>query len=114
MDTPQFKHDIAQLRAKIDDTDAQLMTILARRLGISTEIGRLKRAHGLPIFDAVREQELIDERGGQAAPAGLPQDWTVDLFKLILVGCRSISSAQLNSNTAESRTGTAHEGANHG
>lgn len=102
MDTTNFKHELAHLRGQIDAIDAQLMTMLARRSVISTEIGSLKRVHGLPIYDAAREQALIGERASQAASAGLPQAWTADLFGLILAGCRSISSVQIDNDAAVS------------
>lgn len=100
MDTPQFGHELAQLRREIDAIDAQLMMVLARRSNVSSAIGRLKHTQGLPIYDADREQALINERASQGVQSGLPQRWTADLFGLILAGCRSISSVQLDNDVA--------------
>jgi chorismate mutase/prephenate dehydratase len=47
-------------RTRIDDLDRQLLDLLSQRAALSVEIGRAKRAAGLPVYAPEREQELLE------------------------------------------------------
>ncbi len=49
---------LEQLRQEIDELDERLFSILARRMAVVREIGRLKHQAGLPPGDPVREAQL--------------------------------------------------------
>jgi chorismate mutase len=52
-------------RKEIDDIDERLVELLNRRSQCAIEIGRLKRAEGLPIYSPEREAEVIDHALGR-------------------------------------------------
>lgn len=58
---------IAPLRDAIDEIDAELFRLVVERLEVSRQIGLVKSARRIPIFDAKREDEIrarISERYG--------------------------------------------------
>ncbi|MCD8141435.1 MAG: chorismate mutase [Planctomycetaceae bacterium] len=48
-----------ELRQAIDAVDDKLLHLLKERQGLATRIGDLKRAQGLPIYDPVRENQIL-------------------------------------------------------
>ena len=50
---------LSQLRKRIDGLDLQVIRLLKRRAALALQIGRLKRERGLPIFDGVREEQIL-------------------------------------------------------
>ncbi len=50
--------EIEHWREKIDEVDAQLLELVNRRVGFALEIGRLKRAVGLPVYNREREEQI--------------------------------------------------------
>ena len=49
-----------ELRNEIDSCDNRILDILLERHALAQQLGSIKRERGLPIFDPVREQEIID------------------------------------------------------
>lgn len=48
-----------ELRRRIDALDAQLVTLLNQRASCALEIGRLKEAAGVPVYQPTREAEVL-------------------------------------------------------
>ena len=48
------------MRKKIDEIDDKLLILLKERLEVSKKIGEIKKKNNMPIYDPVREQEIID------------------------------------------------------
>lgn len=70
-DTPLFDREIEKLRLEIDQIDSQVLELLARRMSISDEIGRMKRDNGITIFQRARWKEVLANSVGRAAELGL-------------------------------------------
>jgi chorismate mutase len=51
--------DIGKWREEIDRLDLQLVCLLNRRAQCAIEIGKIKRAQKLPIYDPKREEDVI-------------------------------------------------------
>ncbi len=51
---------IEEWRRRIDAIDDQLVRLLNSRSACAVEIGRIKRALGLPLYSPEREDELLD------------------------------------------------------
>lgn len=51
---------VAEWRQRIDQIDTQLMGLLNSRSACAVEIGRVKRALGLPIYSPEREAEILE------------------------------------------------------
>jgi chorismate mutase len=57
--TPAADERIAELRTQIDDCDAEIITLVQRRLAVSQEIGELRRASGGTRLSLAREQQVL-------------------------------------------------------
>ncbi len=62
------------LRKAIDAIDGQLVALLNERAALALEIGRWKRAHGLPLYDPVREAQVLRRVRKRARRCGGPLD----------------------------------------
>ena len=65
---------LADLRAQIDDVDAELVALIGRRFGLTRQVGVVKAEQGLPSRDEARESHqrlrlalLAEEQGIDAA-----------------------------------------------
>ncbi len=54
------KEDLLRLREEIDATDEKIVGLLAQRMKTVEEIGRYKKEHNLPIFQAERWNEMVE------------------------------------------------------
>ena len=52
--------DIKDIRKDINDIDSEMRELFTRRMNAAREVAEYKSAHGLPIFDKEREQEVIN------------------------------------------------------
>lgn len=59
-------------RAELDAADAALYAAFIKRMELSGEIGKYKRAHDLPIYDPAREEAklatIVNAADGEFAP----------------------------------------------
>ena len=67
---------LSDLRRQIDDIDDRLMDILAQRMAVAREIGRLKQENNMPVVQPERYNSLISNRVETAAKLGLNADFT--------------------------------------
>jgi chorismate mutase len=61
---------IAELRGQIDDCDAEIITLVQRRLAVSQEIGELRRATGGTRLSLAREQQVLARFQAALGPEG--------------------------------------------
>jgi chorismate mutase len=52
--------DIADWRTKIDELDRQLVDLISQRARAAHEIGKLKRAAAMPIYEPDRERAVFE------------------------------------------------------
>jgi chorismate mutase len=52
--------DLVAWRRRIDVIDEQVMRLLNSRSACAVEIGKIKRAHGLPIYSPEREAAILE------------------------------------------------------
>lgn len=78
---PGAQEPLAALRAQIDDVDAEVMELLARRLELVSQVGEVKGRHGLPIYDPERERAMIARKREHAAERGLSPDLVEDVLR---------------------------------
>ena len=50
-----------EIRMEIDDVDELLTGLFARRMRAARDMAIYKREHGLPVYDAKREEEKMNE-----------------------------------------------------
>ncbi len=75
--------EIENLRQKIDSIEDSLISILNERAKYVLEIGKIKKAQGLPIADSKRE-EIILKRVAEKNPGPVSNEFMVDVFKKII------------------------------
>jgi len=79
-----FDDNLKVLRDEIDDIDSKLVNLLVKRLAVTTKVGELKSAEGMPIFAPMREAALIKQRREQAEEAGLSGDLIEDVLRRLM------------------------------
>jgi chorismate mutase len=62
---------LEEVRADIGAVDDALVDLLARRLSLAREIGRIKRLRGLPVMDPAREAEVVRRAAAVARERGV-------------------------------------------
>lgn len=63
--------ELTELRQELDKLDRELVALFERRMGISREVARYKLAHGLPVLDRSREEQVIASRAAMLEDAAL-------------------------------------------
>jgi chorismate mutase/prephenate dehydratase len=56
--------EIEQLRDAIDVVDNRLLELLTERQALASKLGEIKRSRGMPIYDPVRENEILGRLNG--------------------------------------------------
>ena len=54
------ERDLAGLRGEIDDIDAELLQLLARRMEVSAQIGEYKKQHNVTVVQMDRWKQVLD------------------------------------------------------
>ena len=87
--------DLASLRNRIDEIDAQIFSLFEERMLVSDKIAAVKREEGRDVFDPSREQEKVE-----AAVACVPDDMAgeaEELMHLLMKASRNRQSSSMNS-----------------
>jgi chorismate mutase len=75
--------ELSMLRQQIDDCDHELLAVLARRMSVSREIGRFKKAHNLRVVQPARYQDVMKARLEEGKQLGLDEDFIQRLMQAI-------------------------------
>lgn len=70
-----FLDDLVRLRAEIDQTDDDLMQLLADRMKLADKIGSLKKEHGITILQTERWNEILNRCLEKGIQLGLHADF---------------------------------------
>lgn len=81
--------DIAHWRQRIDALEDQLVALLNERASFAAEIGKIKKAHGLPVLDATREKEIL-ERVAAKTNGPLSAAAVQNIFRVIMSETRKL------------------------
>ena len=74
--------DLADIRVQIDDIDARLLELFAKRMRLAADVAKAKAGTGKAVFDPARERQKLSQIA-EAAPSDLrPQ--AVALFSLLM------------------------------
>ena len=98
--------DIETLRRKIDELDRQLVALISERAAAAQEIGRLKRATALPVYEPNRER-VIFENVRTHNPGPLPDSELVHIYERIVDVMRALQRNELASRPGTPATGAA-------
>lgn len=75
---------IQQIRNEIDEIDTQLIQIIKKRLELVQKIGHVKSILGFPIYDALREADLIAKKRTLAKCHNISADLIEGILKLLI------------------------------
>ena len=78
-----FQNKLANLRAKIDIVDDELIQILARRMNLVSEIGIYKKEQNITILQLKRWNEIINNRVEKAEQLGLDKNFVLRLLEIL-------------------------------
>lgn len=100
--------EVEDFRRKIDELDRQLVALLSERARAAQEIGKLKRATSLPVYEPERERVIYENiRAANRGP--LPDIELVHIYERIIDVMRALQKNELASRRSASASG---QGAN--
>ena len=79
----QTTENISVLRKQIDELDEQLLTLLAKRMRISQEIGTYKLEHNMPVLQSGRYDQLLKSRQDMGSKLNLSGEFVDSIVKAI-------------------------------
>lgn len=71
-------------RRRLDEIDDQIAKLLGERLDICREVAVYKSEHEIPMMQPDRVKLVRERYLARGAEANLPQDFTADLFDLLI------------------------------
>lgn len=77
--------DMAEVRAGVDDVDAQIVQLLARRFGYMDAAARIKQDRDT-VRDEVRKAQVIANARKAALELRIPQDVVSDMWETLVEG----------------------------
>jgi chorismate mutase len=87
---------LSDWRRRIDDIDRKLVALLNERSHCALEIGKLKQAQNLPLYQPDREREVL-ENAERANPGPLSDAAIRRLFERIIDEARSAEREAMHS-----------------
>ncbi len=76
------KH-LAALRKELDEVDNTLLHILAKRMEIVSNIGKLKKIQNIPPLDKARWDEVVKTRTEIGKQLGLTEEFIITIWNTI-------------------------------
>ena len=83
LENSEFNSEIQVLRNEIDQLDDHVIQLMAKRMELSQGIGRLKKAHDVPILQSKRWREILQAAIDKGSGFGLTEEFTQMVFKAI-------------------------------
>jgi chorismate mutase len=81
--------DLEALRLAIDAVDAEILSLVARRIGLVLQVADYKRSRAMPVYDPGRERSVI-ARLIELAPENLDAQVVRRIFERIIDESRRI------------------------
>jgi chorismate mutase-like protein len=78
------ENGLARFRERLDPIDEEIARLLGERFQICREVAAYKSEHGIPMMQPERVAEVRARYLARAAAAGLPEDFVVELFELLI------------------------------
>lgn len=82
-ESEEFQKTLSTLRAKIDVADNQLIELLSKRMKISDEIGKVKKAQNVSVLQTKRWNEILGNMVLEGERHGLSEEFILRLFKAV-------------------------------
>lgn len=75
--------ELADLRAKIDASDRDIIAALGERMRLVDAVGAYKKANAMGTVDSARLQDVLSTRAAWGREAGLSEDFVHELYEKI-------------------------------
>lgn len=75
---------LERFRERLDPIDEEISRLLGERFEICREVAEFKAAHGIPMMQPERVAEVCERYLARGAKAGLPEDFSAELFELLI------------------------------
>jgi chorismate mutase/prephenate dehydratase len=95
MDTEDNKMNLEELRRKIDETDAQIVRLIAQRIKISQDIGKEKRRLGKQIEDLSRERKVLNHVRKLAQSEEIDEENIEDIYRQIISASKHVQGTMV-------------------
>ena len=82
-ESEEFQNKLSNLRAQIDVADNQLIELLSKRMKISDEIGKVKKAQNVSVLQTKRWSEILGNMVLEGEQRGLSEEFVLRMFKAI-------------------------------
>lgn len=102
-DSPEYRENIHQLRAKIDVLDESLLYLLASRMNISRQIGEYKKHNNIAIIQTGRWDSLLEKVLERGREQGLSEKFLSTVFNAIHEASVQVQNEILNDSSADSQ-----------
>ncbi len=79
----EYQRQLNELREIIDQLDGELLSVLARRMAVVDQIGRIKKANGITVLQAGRWDQIVRRVHQEGAQRGLSEGFLDTLFRAI-------------------------------
>ena len=77
------ERDLANLRSEIDEIDAELLQLLARRMNVSAQIGEYKKSNNVAVVQMDRWKEILAEHIEMGKDLDLSPEMVTEVFEAI-------------------------------
>ena len=99
--TGNVESDLAGLRGEIDDIDAELLQLLARRMEVSSRIGEYKKQHNVAVVQMDRWKQILADHVAVGNSLGLDKELVNAVFEAIHQASIRRQSDILDDDTAQ-------------
>lgn len=82
-ESEEFQNKLNNLRAQIDVADNQLIDLLSKRMKVSDEIGKVKKAQNVSVLQTKRWNEILGNMVLEGEERGLSEEFILRLFKAV-------------------------------
>lgn len=98
---PAFERAVSEQRARIDTIDENLVRLLASRMEVSREIGRLKKQNNVAVLQLDRWEGVLDAALRSGQTLGMDPDFVRDVFNAIHAASISEQNKILENNDSK-------------
>ena len=76
--------NLEEVRSAIEDTDREIITLIAKRQEYSSAIAAEKKRSGSSVRDEVQREKVLKRAASFAAEKGLDEDAVVQIFEILV------------------------------
>lgn len=77
----ELRSQLEKVRSHLDDVDARIIELIARRLALGIDAATIKRALNMPIRDPAREATVVEQAKGWARESGLDETEVAEIIR---------------------------------